>query len=137
MPEVWYIISRTEFLQLLRANLSILLEPPMWKQPPQLGPIHVCARKCKSKDLSYRNKVHVTWVNFKQTHLGQGDRFWSETSYRLGALNLLLYFCADEMAPLETLRLVLNWKWSYHSILCLATEEKVGMATLFRHVKGC
>lgn len=72
------------------------------------------------KEFSYRNQVH--WVNFKQTHLEQGDRVWSETWYLLGSLHFLLVFRAEKMAPLEILRLVLNWKWSYHSILCLATE---------------
>lgn len=42
---------------------------------------------------------------------------------------MLPCFCGEEMASLEILRLVLGWKWSCPSILCLATEGKVGMAT--------
>jgi len=29
----------------------------------QLEPIHACARKCKNKELSYRNQVHLAWLN--------------------------------------------------------------------------
>lgn len=54
----------------------------------------------------------------------------SQPLHRLGALRLLPYFCVEEMAPLEILCLVLGWmEWSCPSILCLATEGKVGMAT--------
>ena len=87
---------------------------------------------------SSATETRCIWLGLtKQTHLAQGNGVWSVTPYKLCALNLLLCFRLEKIAPLKILCLVLNRKWSYHSILCLATEEKVGMATLFQHVKGC
>lgn len=62
-------MSRTEFLYLIRAKLSILLDFLMWEKPQQLSSIHAAARKCSSKELSYRKQMR--WVNFQQAHLGQ------------------------------------------------------------------
>lgn len=53
---------------------------------------------------------------------------------QMGILKLVVFLV--DMAPCDILCLVLGWKWSSRSSVCLATEEKVGMETLIQHIKG-
>lgn len=52
---------------------------------------------------------------------------------QMGILKLVVFLV--DMAPCDILCLVLGWKWSSRSSVCLATEVKVGMATLIQHIK--
>lgn len=74
------------------------------------------------------NKGHPMWVKVMCTHPGDGAQ--GRDVLQAGGSELVMFLSGGRCLPVR------SCIWSSHSSVCLATEGKVGMATLFQHVKG-